>query len=100
MANTYFIPPDTNEKEKAIGGLLTFQQAGWIAGGFIIGIGFGALAYLITKSTPVTIIFALPGIIAGLPFAFLKRYEMSLFTYLRRKKKFNNKEKKLINKKY
>lgn len=100
MANTYFIPPDTNEKEKAIGGLLTFQQAGWIAGGFIIGIACGALAYLITSSTPVTIIFALPGIIAGLPFAFFKKYEMSLFTYLKRKKRFDRKEKKLINKKY
>lgn len=97
MANAYLIPPDTNEKEKAIGGVLTFFQAGWIAGGAVIGLIMGAIAYVITQSTPVTIIFAIPGILAGLPFAFYKKYEMPFFTYLRRKKKFNNKPHKLIN---
>ena len=99
MANTYMIPPDTNEKEKSIGGILTFQQAGWIAGGFVIGLGCGALAYSITRSTPVTILFAIPGVISGFPFAFFKKYDMTLFTFLRRRKKFNKKEKRLINKK-
>lgn len=99
MAKTYMIPPDTNEKEKAIGGVLTFGQAGWLAGGLVIGLALGALAYTITKSIPVTVIFALPGIALCLPFAFYKKKNMTLFTYLKRKKKFNQKEKHLINKK-
>ena len=38
MARSYPIPPDTSEKEKAIGGVLTFAQFGWLVGGFVIAL--------------------------------------------------------------
>mgnify|MGYP000450040480 CR=1 FL=1 len=39
MARVYRIANDMAEKEKAVGGLLTFGQAGWIAAGLIVGAG-------------------------------------------------------------
>lgn len=99
MARNYLVPPDTNEKEKAIGGVLTFGQAGWLAGGFIIGVLCGAGIYLLTQSNALTVIFAIPGILAGAIFCFAKKHDMSLFTYIIRKKKFEKKPKYLPNKK-
>ena len=36
MARVYRLAADTNEKEKAVGGVLTFGQAGWIVLGLLI----------------------------------------------------------------
>ena len=46
MAKTYEMPPDTSEKEKAIGGILTFVQFGWLVGGLVIGLLIFLLLYV------------------------------------------------------
>jgi len=97
MARTYDIPPDTSEKEKAIGGLLTFAQFGWLIGGFVIGLLIFLGIYMLIKNTVIGVICALPFALIGLPFAFSKKYEMPLLTYLNVKRKFKSKTHKLIN---
>ena len=98
MARTYDIPPSTAEKEKAIGGILTFVQFGWLIAGLVIAILIFMLIYLPTQSRIAGGIIAVPFAFIGVPFAFYKKYEMSLLTYLRTKRKFDGKTKKLINK--
>jgi len=36
MSRVYRLPDDMNEKEKAVGGILTFGQTGWIVLGGIV----------------------------------------------------------------
>ena len=91
MARNYEIPPDTSEKEKAIGGILTFGQFGWLIGGVVIALLVFVVIYLITRVEVVSIIFAIP-------FAFYKKYEMTLLKYLITKKRFDMKIKNLTNK--
>ena len=91
MARNYEVPPDTSEKEKAIGGILTFVQFGWLIGGLVIAMIIFLLFYLPTKSYIIAGIFSVP-------FAFYKKYEMSLIKYLMTKKKFDSKTKQLLNK--
>ena len=98
MARTYEIPPDTSEKEKAIGGILTFVQFGWLIGGFIIAMFVFLLFYLPTKSYIIAGIVAVPVALIGVPFAFYKKYEMSFIKYLMVKRKFKSKTKQLLNK--
>lgn len=40
MARLYKVSADVSEKEKAIGGLITFAQGGWLALGLLLGTGF------------------------------------------------------------
>ena len=98
MARSYDIPPDTSEKEKAIGGILTFVQFGWLIGGLVLGLLIFLILYIPTQSYILAGIFAVPFALTGIPFAFYKKYEMPLLTYLRTRKKFNGKTKKLLNK--
>ena len=98
MARNYEVPPDTSEKEKAIGGILTFVQFGWLIGGLVIAMIIFLLFYLPTKSYIIAGIFAVPFAFLGVPFAFYKKYEMSLIKYLMTKKKFDSKTKQLLNK--
>ena len=37
MARVYRVASDMSEKEKAVGGLLTFGQAGWVVCGLVVG---------------------------------------------------------------
>lgn len=97
MAQNYEMPPDTAEKEKAIGGILTFGQFGWLLGGVVIALLIFVLLYLPTRSEVVSIIFALPFAFLGVPFAFYKKHEMTLLKYLITKKKFDAKTKNLTN---
>ena len=98
MARNYEIPPDTSEKEKAIGGILTFGQFGWLIGGVVIALLVFVVIYLITRVEVVSIIFAIPFALLGVPFAFYKKYEMTLLKYLITKKRFDMKIKNLTNK--
>lgn len=98
MAQCYDIPPDTSEKEKAIGGILTFAQFGWLMGGFVIAILVFLGLNSILGKTP-AIICAIPFLFTGAPFAFYTKYEMSLLKYIIEKNKFKKKNKRLINKK-
>lgn len=99
MARSYPMPPDTSEKEKAIGGVLTFTQFGWLIGGFVIALIVFLIVKILCNVTSICVICAFPFALLGVPFAFYTKYEMPLFTYLVQKKKFNGKTKKLINKK-
>lgn len=99
MARSYPIPPDTSEKEKAIGGILTFAQFGWLVGGFVIALLVFLVFKLLTNSVVICVICAFPFVFLGVPFAFHTKYEMTFFQYLVRNKKFKNKTKKLVNKK-
>ena len=98
MARNYDVPPDTSEKEKAIGGILTFGQFGWLILGLVIALVIYLFLYIITRSNVVAGIFAVPFATIGIPFAFFKKYEMSLLKYLMTKKKFKEKTHELINK--
>lgn len=99
MARSYQIPPDTSEKEKAIGGILTFAQFGWLLGGFVIALIVFLIVKLLTNVTFLCVICAFPFLLLGVPFAFYTKYEMSYFQYLLLNKQFKKKTKQLINKK-
>ncbi|MCC0727207.1 PrgI family protein [Clostridioides sp. ZZV14-6045] len=97
MPRVNLMPPDTNEEEKAIGGLITFNQFFWLLGGFVLGI----ITYLIIiysiKLQFIAIPMAIIVFLSSAPFAFFKKHDMPLFKYLSIKRKYNKKNKKLIN---
>lgn len=99
MARIYQVPPNTAEKEKAIGGILTFAQFGWLVMGLIIALIIFVIVMSLTGSKLIGIIACAPFLLIGVPFAFYKKYEMSLYKYLMLKKTFDGKTKQLINKK-
>lgn len=97
MARVYKVSADTSEKEKIIGGVLTLAQGAWCAAGLLI-IG-GLFFLLITVLPPVAalILAAPPGIAVGLLFAFYRKEDLPLLTYLLCKRRFRRKSKKLPN---
>jgi hypothetical protein len=93
----YTVPPDTKEKEKIVGGLLYLSQAFWLFLGFIIGgTAFILLYGVIGGAFSIVIGIILAGGI-GVPFAFYKKEELTLFQYLRLKHKFKRRIQKLPN---
>ena len=97
MGRNYEIPPSTSEEEKAIGGVLTFVQFFWLLGGAVLGVFGYMLIYLVVRIQILAIIPSIAIALSGVPFAFIKRHDMPLFTYLITKIKFDKKNKKLIN---
>lgn len=84
-------------KEKIIGGILNANQFGWLIGGLLLGILAFVGLFSITGPTFAVVI----GIIimpCGIPFAFYKKNELTLYQYLTYKKKFKKKVQKLPNK--
>lgn len=96
--NIYQVPPDTKEKEKVIGGLFDWGQFFWMLAGAGIGILLFAISYLTIGSEVFSIILGLLGIATCLPFVFVKKKELSLFTYLLYKRKLKQQNGNLINK--
>lgn len=92
----YAVPPNMNEKEKVIGGILNINQFFWILGGFAISAIVFALAFQLGLRTGALIV-AFPFLLTGTPFAFYKKKELTLFRYFHLKKQFKNKVKKLPN---
>lgn len=92
----YPVPPNMNEKEKVIGGILNINQFFWILGGFAISALVFALTFQMGLRTG-SLIIAVPFLLIGTPFAFYKKHGYSLFRYLKLKRDFKNKEKKLPN---
>lgn len=92
----YTIPPTIREKEKVIGGVLSMEEFMYLIGGLIIGIFVFICLMNISKIIAGIIggIFAL----SGIPFAFIKPKGYSIPKYLKYKKEFKNKTKKLPNK--
>ena len=97
MARLYRISADTSEKEKAVGGILTFGQAGWLVLGLIIfGVVFIGLSRLIPAALA-GIIALIPGLGVALPFAFFKKGELTLTQYLMWRFKFERKNRYMVN---
>lgn len=97
MARLYKVSADTSEKEKAVGGILTFNQAGWLVLGLLI---FGAIFLLVAQVLPPVlglIIGAPPGIGFGCLFAFYRKEDIPFFTYLTYQRSFKKKSKQMVN---
>lgn len=92
----YDMPADTREKEKSIGGVLTFEQGGCIGGGTVIGFGFLLLMAKLTGTIIVGIIFLIPFPILGVVLAFKKKMDMPIYRYWLLKRKFDKKTHKLV----
>lgn len=95
--NMYQVPPDTKEKEKVIGGLFDWGQFFWFLLGAAIGIVVFAILYVLTGIPILAGIFGLLGIASTLPFVFVKKKGLSLFSYLYYKRKLKRQSGKLIN---
>ena len=95
MARVYSMPPDTTEKEKIFGGVLTLSQAGWIGGGFFLALILALLLFQIFKFF-VIIICAVP-FVAGCVFALKKKCNYTYFRYLMLKRRYDNRIKHYIN---
>lgn len=95
------VPPSTSEKEKILGGLLTLGQTAWLATGVVSATIVFIINSQILGMGKLGLIFAAPFLLVGVPFAFpfgkVKRYEMTLFDYLKRKQHFKRINKKLPN---
>jgi len=97
LARLYKVSADTNEKEKAVGGILTFAQAGWLVLGGVI---WGGLFLLLAQILPpiIAVILAIiPGAGVGGAFAFYTKNELPLLTYLIYRRDFNRQTKQLVN---
>lgn len=89
------MPPDTQEKEKIIGGILTLPQGAWIG---LPTVGFAGISLSLMGVLGKLIFVLVPvGFGLGCLFAFKKKLGYSLFKYMGLKRKFNKKEKSLIN---
>ncbi|TCK01321.1 UNVERIFIED_ORG: PrgI family protein [Anoxybacillus amylolyticus] len=93
---SYIVPPDMKEREKVIGGVLDLYQFFWILGGLGLGALIFASLFHVIGGTPALIVgFAF--CFAGVPFAFYRKNDLTLFEYLKYKRKFKKKVKKLPN---
>jgi len=97
MSRVYRLPDDMNEKEKAVGGILTFGQTGWIVLGGIV-----TMAVFLGLAKKIGVILALliglvPGLAIAIPFAFYQKGGLSFASYLAWRIKFARKDKFLIN---
>jgi len=91
----YSMPPDTNEKEKIIGGIFTLGQAMWIGIG---AIGFALTVILFFKAIGfASVFFGLPFLVFGFVFALKKVNDLPLPTYIKFKRRYKNKIKYYIN---
>lgn len=91
----YQIPPDTSEREKVIGGLLTWVQLAWLSSGLILAaIVFSLTFSVLGKGALFLALLFLP---IGAPFAFYPKHELELYQYIKRKRKFKQKVKELPN---
>ncbi|ADO59553.2 PrgI family protein [Paenibacillus polymyxa] len=92
----YQIPPDMNEKEKVIGGILNINQFFWVLAGLLIGAGAFAIFVKLFGGV-IALILAIPICLIGTPFAIYKKNELTLYQYLSYKRKFKKKTHKLAN---
>ena len=97
MARIYRVAADMSEKEKAVGGILTFGQAGWIVCGLVVGAAvFVGLSRIMPAAIALTI-GLIPGGAIAIPFAFYNKGGLTLVQYLMWLFKFQKKSKALVN---
>lgn len=97
MARMYRLATDTSEKEKAVGGILTFGQTGWIVLGLLI---FAAVFVGLSRIIPAALalfIGLVPGCAVALPFAFYEKGGLRLSQYLMWWVRFSKKSKHMVN---
>lgn len=91
---TWKVPPDTSQKEKIVGGVLTAAQLIWM----ILGLGIAAVVAL-TLGTAIGIVGIVIGLVLGIGFglffSFFKKNDIPIFTYLLLTRKHNKKVHKL-----
>lgn len=92
----YDMPADTREKEKSIGGMLTFEQGGFLGGGVIAGFAVMLLIGKLTGIIVLGVICLIPFPIIGAILAFKKKMDMPIYKYWILKKKFDTKPHKLV----
>lgn len=94
--SSWQMPPDINEKEKIVGGILTLSQVGWLG----IGVG-GCFATVVVMKLMglgwAGFIFGIPFIVEGIRFAIVKKEDLTLFKYYRIRSSFRKKVKLLPN---
>lgn len=95
IMRSYIVPPNTNEKEKVIGGVLNINQFFWVLAGLLIG----GLVIILTHKIlgQFSIVLGLVFASSGLPFVLYKKNDLTLFQYITLKRKFDKKVKKLPN---
>ena len=89
------MPPDTREREKIIGGLLDLGQLLWL----LLGAGLYGI-FLFTFFSMLggfSFVIGLPILASGVPFAFKKINNLTLFQYLRLKRRYKRKIKGFVN---
>lgn len=96
IMRVYQVPPDMNEKEKIIGGLLNLNQFFWVLGGLILGAVVLALSFQVVGGM-FALILGVLFCFTGLPFALYKKNGLTLYQYITYKQKFKKKVKKLPN---
>lgn len=97
MSRLYKVSADVSEKEKAIGGIMTFAQGGWLLLGLLLGVGVFLLLRLVIPMFLALILGVIPFAVLGGIFAFYKKGGLPFPTYLVYKKKFEKKTPRLIN---
>lgn len=97
MARVYRIANDMAEKEKAVGGILTFGQTGWIACGLVVGAGVFVGLTNFLPPVLALIIGLIPAAAIGVPFAFYNKGGLTLVQYLVWRYRFQKKSKHLVN---
>lgn len=94
----YVIPPSIkDESEKVIGGVLTMVQFGWLLLGGVIALGIFLLFAKTSKVFGLILGLFIGGSIS-LPLAFYKKHGYPILKYLKYKKIYAKKQKKLPNK--
>ncbi|WCK56942.1 PrgI family protein (plasmid) [Aneurinibacillus sp. Ricciae_BoGa-3] len=93
----YNIPPNMNEKEKVIGGILNLNQFFWVLGGLALGASVFGIIYSLTKIGGLALTMGGLFCLSGAPFALYKKHGLTLFQYLTRKRRFKKKTQKLPN---
>ena len=94
----YKVPADTKEKEKSIGGVLMLAQFLWLLVGLVLGLVSFVVVFGITKSLGFGLFVCLVFMGISLPFAFKKKRDLPLATYLRYKRTVSKQTAVLINK--
>lgn len=92
----YDMPADTREKEKSIGGILTFEQGGFLGGGVILGFAMMLLVGRLTGIIFLGVIFLIPFPIIGGILAFKKKMDLPIYKYWLLKRSFEKKPHKLV----
>ncbi|MFI3211204.1 MAG: PrgI family protein [Peptostreptococcaceae bacterium] len=98
ISKTYQIPPNTDEEEKFVGGVITFIQFFWLLGGGVLFAVNLLFWHLVFGQGILGGIIGLPLLLLGVPFAFYKKKELTLFKYIKLKMEFNKKSKRILNK--